>query len=179
MLHFSALGLSSGRLGTLFLVACSFAAHLSNCQTQQPKTPDTTPPTIRWHVVNKETNAAQDINGSGSVAAKVGERYTVTCLVNDPEGVHEITLGGGGDYTCRNGDVGQNSNFLQKTDKQTLNPDSNGTVLNQIFLIRDAELDFKCNAGFSFGGGSLQLSGTGQNYNNGNVQGTLTFNVKP
>jgi hypothetical protein len=179
MLHLSALGLSSGRLGTLFLVACSLATHLSNCQTQQPKTPDTTPPTIRWHVVNKATNVSHDIQGSGDVAAKLGDSYTVTCFVQDPEGVHEITLGGGGSYTCTSGGLGQNSSFLQKTDTQTLNPDSNGNVLNQIFLIRDADFNFQCNSGFGFSSGSLSLNGTGQNYNGGNVKGGLEFHVAP
>jgi hypothetical protein len=180
MLHLSALGLSSGRLGTLFLVACSLAAHLSNCQTQQPKTPDATPPTIRWHVANKDTTAAQDINGTGSVDAKPGERYTVTCVVNDPEGVHEITLGGAGDYTCVQGEIPHKEGFTRKTEKQELKPDnSNGAVLNQIFLIQNVDFDFKCESEFQFEFGKLLLNGAGQNYNGGNVESTLTFNIKP
>lgn len=179
MLHTSALSFSFGKLGLFVIAACSVALNLSNCTTQQPKTPDTTPPTIRWNVRNTGTGAAQDINGSGTVAAKLGDSYDVTCIVNDPEGVHEITLGGGGSYTCLQSGLGQNSSFLQKTDKQTLNPDPDGKVLNQIFLLRDADFDFKCNSGFSFSGGDLMLTGTGQNYNNGKVSGTLKFNVSP
>lgn len=179
MLHTSALGFAFGRLGLLVLAVCSVALNLSNCKTQQSKTPDTTPPTIRWNVRNAATNAAQDINGSGNVSAKLGESYKVMCIVNDPEGVHEITLGGGGSYTCTQSGLGQTSSFLQNTDKQTLNPNADGTVLNQIFLIRDANLDFKCNSGFTFSGGNLSLTCNGLNYNNGQVSGTLNFNVTP
>jgi hypothetical protein len=179
MLHLSASGFALSKLGLFVLASCSIAAYLSNCQTQQPKAPDTTPPTLRWHVTNTGTNASQDINGSGGVAAKLGESYDVMCIVNDPEGVHEITLGGGGSYTCTKSGLGQNSSFLQKTDKQTLNPDAAGKVLNQIFLIRDADFNFQCNSGFGFSGGNLSLSCDGLNYNNGKVSGTLTFNVTP
>jgi hypothetical protein len=54
-----------------------------------------------------------------------------------------------------------------------------GNVLTQIFLLRDANLDFGCQAGFTLKNGSEELLGTGENYFGGKTNGTLTFQVKP
>ncbi len=74
---------------------------------------------------------------------------------------------------------GQNKIADFATAKQTLNPDSGGNVLTQIFLLQDADLAFPCSSGFSFTGGNEQLLGTGENYFGGKTNGTLTFNVVP
>jgi hypothetical protein len=150
----------------------------STCKVPAPKS-DSTPPQLEWVVRNADTNVSQTFSGSGTVNAKRGEIYKVTLKAIDPQGVHEITLGGAASWTCASGSVGQNTTADFATLKQTLNPDSMGNVLTQIFLLQDANLDFKCNAGFTFSGGNEQLIGTGENYFSGKTTGTLTFNVKP
>jgi len=158
-------------LALLFLPAAT-------CKTPKAKS-DSTPPKLEWVVRNADTNVSQTFNGSGTVNAKRGESYKVTLKAIDPEGIHEITLGGSSSWTCVSGSVGQNkiAGFITKT--QTLNPDSMGNVLTQIFLLHDANLDFKCNAGFTFKSGNEQLLGTGKNYFAGKTSGTLTFQVAP
>ena len=148
------------------------------CKTTAPKS-DSTPPRLEWVVRNAGTNASQTFNGSGTVNAKRGESYKVTLKAIDPEGIHEITLGGSASWTCTSGAVGQNkiADFITK--KQTLTPDGMGNVLTEIFLLQDANLDFQCQAGFTFKGGSEQLLGTGENYFGGKTNGTLTFAVTP
>jgi hypothetical protein len=158
-------------LALLFLPAVA-------CKTPAPKS-DSTPPKLEWVVRNADTNVSQTFNGSGTVNAKRGESYKVTLKAIDPEGIHEITLGGSASWTCASGSVGQNkiADFITK--KQTLNPDSMGNVLTQIFLLQDANFDFGCQAGFTFKSGSEELLGTGENYFGGKTNGTLTFQVKP
>jgi hypothetical protein len=150
----------------------------ATCKTPAPKS-DSTPPKLEWVVRNSDTNVSQTFNGNGTVNAKHGDFYKVTLKAIDPEGVHEITLGGAATWTCLSGDVGQNANADFATAKQPLNPDSMGNVLTQIFLLQDANLDFHCNGGFTFQGGNEQLIGTGENYFGGKTTGTLTFNVAP
>ena len=148
------------------------------CKTPKPAS-DSTPPKLEWVVRNADTNVSQTFSGSGTVNAKRGEVYKVTLKAIDPEGVHEITLGGSATWTCSAGSVAQNAVADFATQKQTLNPDSMGNVLTQIFILQDANLGFQCNSGFTFSGGSEQLLGTGENYFSGKTNGTLTFSVKP
>ena len=150
----------------------------ATCKTPKP-TSDSTPPKLEWVVRNTDTNVSQTFSGSGTVNAKRGEFYKVTLKAIDPEGVHEITLGGSASWTCLSGSVGQNTIADFITQKQTLNPDSMGNVLTQIFLLQDANLDFQCQAGFTFKSGNEQLLGTGENYFGGKTSGTLTFQVTP
>jgi hypothetical protein len=148
------------------------------CKTPAPKS-DFTPPSLEWVVRNTDTNVSQTFNGNGTVQAKHGESYQVTLKAIDPQGIHEITLGGSASWTCLGGSLGQNAIADFATAKQTLNPDSMGNVLTQIFLLQNANFDFHCNSGFTFSSGNEQLIGTGENYFSGKTTGTLTFNVKP
>jgi hypothetical protein len=163
---------------TIFAIGAILLVSASACKTPAPKS-DATPPRLEWIVRNTNTNVSQTFNGSGTVNAKRGELFKVTLKAIDPEGVHEITLGGSASWTCTSGSVGQNKVADFATAKQTLNPDSSGNVLTQIILLQDADLSFPCNSGFSFTGGSEQLLGTGENYFGGKTNGTLTFKVTP
>ena len=164
------------KLGFLTLIVFAEALSFSNCKTTKP-TSDSTPPVVKWSILHKPGNQQQEIVGNGTINQKADESLTITCLALDPEGIHEITLGGGGSFSCLQGNIGQNTSVDQKTDVQTLNPDSAGNVLTQIFLIRDVDLNaWKCNPGFTFKGGSLTLIGTGENYFNGKTTATLNIN---
>ena len=73
------------------IALCLLAA--ATCKTPAPKS-DSTPPALEWVVRNSDTNASQTFTGNGTVNAKRGDFYKVTLKAIDPEGVHEITLGG-------------------------------------------------------------------------------------
>lgn len=164
------------KLGLLTLIVFAEALSFSNCKTTKP-TSDSTAPVVKWSILHKPSNQQQEIMGDGTIAQKPDETLTVTFIATDPEGIHEITLGGGGSFSCIGNGIGQNTSIDQKTDVQTLNPDSAGNVLTQIFLIRDVDLNaWKCNPGFTFNGGSLTLIGTGENYFHGKTTAQLTIN---
>jgi hypothetical protein len=157
----------------LVLVALLF---ITGCKTKKP-TSDSTPPIVKWSILNTATSQKQEIVGSGGpIQVKPGDFYKVTFIVEDPEGVQQIMLGGGGSYSCKSGDIGQVVHVDLGTKKQDLKPDSSGYVLTKIFIIQDVDLNaWSCKAGFTFVGGTLTLVGTGKNYFTGTTTANLTF----
>lgn len=172
--------LSFTRFYLLSLIVIGLAFSLSNCKTKKP-TSDSTAPVVTWSVINNSTGKKQEIVGDGKIDAKPGDSFKVSCIAEDPEGIHEITLGGDVQWTCRSGNIASTSGpSLETTDKQTLNPDSNGEVLTKIFLIRDVKLGpFQCQPGMTFTGARTTLRGTGENYFNGVTKAQLDFVVTP
>lgn len=150
----------------------------SDCKKPKP-TSDSTPPIVKWSVHNNATNETKEITGNGGpIQVKPGESFTVTCKVEDPEGVQQITLGGGGAYTCKQGSLGQTTNVDLAGKKQDLTPDKDGNVLTTIFLIENVDLNaWECKqSGYTFSGGSLTLVGTGKNYFGGTTSANLVLN---
>ena len=149
------------------------------CEKVPRPNSDSTSPTLEWVVTNDGTNEQQVFQGGGSINTAQGTTFTVTLKARDPEGVHEIRLGGSSQWSCQSGDIGQNVGpSLGSTDVQILNPDSEGNVLTEIFLLRDVEAGpYNCQSGFQLRGGTETLHGTGENYFSGVTQGTLTFHV--
>jgi hypothetical protein len=140
---------------------------------------DKTPPTLRWVVINKATNVQTKINGTGTINANVGDSFTVMAIAEDPQGIHQITLGASTGWTCRQGEVAQAGGpglGVQQT--QTLQPNAQNEVLTEIFIIDNAQMGpFKCEPGFKFAGGSTQFIATGTNYGNQTVNATLSIDV--
>jgi hypothetical protein len=166
--------LSAGRFAVLAVAA---AALLTGCKTPKPDK-DTTPPKLRWAVINKATNKQTQIVGTGTINAKLGDAFTVEAIVDDPEGVHQITEAASASWSCRQGNIAQSAGpGLGVLKTQNLNPDSKGNVLTSIFIIDNADLNFTCQPGFTFSGGSVQFFGTGTNYANQTVKGTLTISA--
>lgn len=152
---------------------------LGGCTTVPAPTHETTPPTLRWTVIDKATNVQTNFNTNGTVNAKLGDAFTVILVAEDVEGIHEITLGNSVGWTCRSGDIAQSVGpSLGAVQKQDLQPNAQNQVLTSIFLIDNASATgFDCQSGFKFVGGSIQFFGTGTDYANHKVSGTLTFNV--
>ncbi len=154
----------------------------TGCSPAVPKpTSDSTPPTLRWHIINKADNSSQDIQGSGKVAAHSGDFYVVTFFAEDQQGIHKINLASNTSWQCTSGSTAQNHGpSLGVNNSNTLQPDSQGNVVTSTFLIENADIGpFDCQSGFTFSGGSLAFSGEGENYFNGTMKATLVFNVSP
>ncbi len=165
----------------LILITLMLLLLVAGCSKVTKPTSDSTPPTLRWHILNKADNSSQDISGSGTIAAHIGDYYVVTFFAEDQQGIHKISLSSNIFWQCTSGDTAQNHGpSLGVTNSQTLQPDSQGNVLTSIFLIENADLStFSCQSGYTFNGGTLTFSGQGENYFNGTTQGKLVFNVSP
>jgi hypothetical protein len=165
----------------LTLITLMLLLLVAGCSKVTKPTSDSTPPTLRWHIINKADNSTQDISGSGTIAAHMGDFYVVTFFAEDQQGIHKISLSSNVFWQCASGDTAQNHGpSLGVTNSQTLQPDSQGNVLTSIFLIENADISgFDCQSGYTFNGGSLAFSGQGENYFNGTTQGELVFNVSP
>ena len=159
------------------VVACSLLL-VSGCEKVQKPSDDTTPPTLRWTAINAQTNDQLKFNGSGTVNARMGDYFTVILVAEDPEGIHQITMSASTQWGCHSGNIGQSHGpSLGATQVQNLQPDAQGKVLTSIFLIQNANMNFQCQSGFQFTGGSVVFSGTGTNYGGQKVSGTLTIKV--
>jgi hypothetical protein len=166
----------------LILITLMLLLLAAGCSPAVPKpTSDSTPPTLRWHILNKADNSSQDIQGSGKIAAHMGDFYVVTFFAEDPQGIHKINLSSNIFWQCISGSVAQNHGpSLGVTNSNTLQPDGQGNVVMSTFLIENANISsFDCQSGYTFNGGSLTFSGQGENYFNGTTKATLVFNVLP
>lgn len=161
------------------ILAALLVAGAAGCEKVPKPSSDSTPPTLKWHVENRTTETATDVAGTGSVSGKKGDEFRVTLIANDPEGVHQITMGGGYTRSCISGGLGQAANGDYAGQVQNLNPDSDGNVLTQIFLIQSITPDVTCSGGFTWQNTKISLVGSGTNYFNGKTNGSLTITVTP
>ncbi len=161
-------------------LASGLALGLSACKVDKPAN-DKTPPKLRWSIHNGATGDTIAIAGSGNVTAKKGDTFTVTLIAEDPEGIHEIRMSQSSGWSCKSGNIGQAAGPSLGVEKvQKLNPDSQGKVLDKIFLIDNVDAaHFICQPGFQFAGGSIDVFGTGLNYANQKVTAKLHFSVPP
>jgi hypothetical protein len=152
----------------------------ASCSPRVPRpTSDSTPPTLEWVVTNDETNEQQTFAGSGSVQASQGDSFLVTLKAKDPEGILQITISSNVGWGCSSGDLGQNVGpSLGSVDEHSSQEDAEGKVPTELFMLRDVDLGpYDCQSGLSFDGATETINGSGTNYLNLDVQGTLTFNV--
>ncbi len=149
------------------------------CRRVSKPTSDSSPPKLRWDIFNHNTNEAIQKIGNATINVNKGDRFRVTLIAEDPQGIHEITLGSSTAWGCTSGSVGQQHGpSLDVLDKQTLQPDSQGNVLTKIILLRDANLGpFNCQSGFTFTGGNVTMMGTGKNYFNQTTKANLVLKV--
>src|SRR5512142_2104783 len=74
------------------------------CTPQIPKpSSDSTPPTLRWHIINKADNSTKDISGSGTIPTHKGDFFVVTFFAEDPQGIHKIDLASNVAWQCVSG----------------------------------------------------------------------------
>lgn len=152
---------------------------ISGCTSVPAPTSDSTPPVLKWHVENRTANTSQDITGSGTVTGAPGDDFRVTLTASDPEGIHQIDLGGGYTESCLGDGVGSNGNGDFATQTQTLHPDAQNKVLTSIFLIANANHITDCDSGFTWKGTTIEFTGDGINYFNGKTSGTLSIGEAP
>jgi hypothetical protein len=150
---------------------------LVGCVRVVPPQVDTTPPILNWKVENLSSGDTTSFKGQGGVTVKTGDGLRVTFTVADPEGMKRISLGGGSSFSCRGDGLGQNTAALFATQKVTFSIGPDGKIPTSFFFMVYPSTEEDCNPGFSFAGGSINLSGSGENWL-GTVQtGSLAIQV--
>lgn len=160
-------------------LAIFIACMLSGCDKVTMPTSDSTPPTVSWSV-QKNGGSSQNLPAISTINAAKGDKFSVTLMLKDSEGMKNITLGSSGSYACSSGNFSENKSFSGATDAQNLGPDSNGKVLTKIILTHDFDTaSLSCDSGSSFTGGSYVFNGSGENYFRGTATGKLTISIAP
>ena len=139
---------------------------------------DTTPPRLQWVVRNTVTSHSTTLDGTATMNVHHGSTFHIALKAIDHQGVHEVTLGGHAEWTCRSGSLGQQRDAAESTDVKTLHRDSSGNVQTHASLARTST-SMPCGSGFHFDHGSEALVGTGENYSHGKTTATLTLNATP
>ena len=178
------------KLGLLSLMVLAVVLFLS-CQTTKLPQDDKTPPTWKWTIVHSN-GGAQETFDQGMCNPKCpyvmqlkGETLSIYFAADDPEGIHEITLGSGtesgdaGQFACYKQGSGPGQDLLlsPKEEKSTLNPDSGNNVQTHSALTRVIGLNAGviCPGGSTFKEANLTLVGTAENYFKGKVTSKLTI----
>ena len=166
---------------SVFGIAC----FLAGCGTTKVDLPssDSTPPTLKWSVLNDKTGERIEYTQNTTIAAKWGDSFTVTLIATDPQGVKKIQTKLEGGWSCRpvlsNENVESASSLTTIPSIQSLSPDKDGKVLTSIFMIDNVGLGFKCQKGWVLKSGALQLNGQALNYFGGTASSSLKFSVVP
>ena len=159
----------------LSIALCLVAAACA-CPDVKVPASDATPPNISWTVTNNKTNAFADFTGNATVPARWGDDFSVRMVVNDPEGVGEISLAVTIEHSCSGQQVGPG---LASPDVTTQSRDSNGRACTQ--LSKQVDLDFRlsCPGGGAFQSGTANLLAKGENFYGGVMSATLRFDITP
>lgn len=138
-----------------------------NNDTVQKPGSDSTPPAIRWHVDNLTSGATVDLGAHVSYRAGKDDELRVTVHINDPEGVHIVSLNLNATTSCAGDDVASTSNASTYTNTVTLTPDAQNRVVTHWFLMANSEADKTCPTGLSWVGTTVGAAGGGDNYYGG------------
>jgi len=168
-----------GQHGFPVLITIALVGALQACDLVPKPTADSTAPNISWSVLNENTNEERDFVDSQSFNAAQGESYTITLIVEDPEGVHKVSLVSSFTFSCASGNlVQQIGPSLGAPETQTFQPNNRGEVLTNVPLTRNVEVGpFDCQEGWTFKGGEITLSGSGENYFSGITRAELVIAV--
>ena len=159
----------------LSVLLCAIA---TACTCPQAKLPasDATPPMLTWIVTNNVSKAVQNLSGNTTLSVKWGDNYSVKMVVDDPGGVHKISLATIVEHWCGGTHVGPG---LASPDETTQSPDSNNMVCTELYKLSDLDFRLGCPGGGTFTSGKADLMASGENFFNGVTTATLTFNIVP
>lgn len=142
---------------------------------------DASPPTMAWQTYNMQTKERGEIVKDGqSLDVPSSEQYVVTLAVEDLEsGVKDVTLNGNVQYMCAQGGQVEEKKFPLETQETKPVPDQENKVPVRASLVYVLEFGKTgCKENWTFGGGSVSLSGAAHNFIGGAGMRTLHFHVK-
>ncbi len=164
-------------LAGLLLAGC--VKHVPNVAIPEK---DATPPKLVWEVYNLQTRETKRIEQDGqSFVVAPGDLYVVTLVVEDLEsGVNEVSLTGNADYKCEQGGKIEEKKYPLEPQTQKASPDlgNNAPVTASLTSSVD-QSKHGCTEHQRFGGGTISLTGKGQNSVNGAGTKTLRITLQP
>ena len=171
---------------TVVLPMLLLAPSGAGCVKQVPKVAvtatDASPPKLVWEVYNLQSKERKEIQQDGeSLGVAPGELYVVTLAVEDLEsGVKEISLTGNADYKCEQSGQVEAMKYQLEPQEQKAAPDFENKVPVSASLTYSVDVSkHGCKENQRFGGGTVSLTGKGQNFVNGTGTKTLRINLQP
>jgi hypothetical protein len=153
---------------------------LTGCATVPINTGSSaTAPVITWVITKSGDSTVHTLSANAQFSIQLGVTYNVSMHANSSSGVKSISVGGGDDWSCINGDVGQNStgDFATQNVNQTA---KNGQAEDELFSFQALGLpDSPCENGYTFVSGGIALDGTAANFANEQSTGHLAMTVTP
>lgn len=163
-----------------------FGFSVAGCVKQVPKVAipgtDTSPPKLAWEVYNLQSKERREIQQDGQfLEVAPGDLYVVTLAVEDLEsGVKQASLTGKASYKCEEGGKVEEKSYQLELQEQQASPDSEQKVPVAASLTYSIDVSkHGCKERERFAGGSMSLTGKGQNFINGAGTKTLRINLQP
>ncbi|HET9057269.1 MAG TPA: hypothetical protein VFN30_10545 [Chitinophagaceae bacterium] len=148
-----------------------------SCKTT-PNKNDNTPPAITWTIQNRTQSTQTNLTGNASYNAKYGDDLLITACAEDDGGLQELVNYSNSSYTCRAGDIAQQTGpGLVVPTTTTLGLDKNGKAWKKFCVFMNMNLTFGCSSGFSFSSGSAGANLKATNYAGLSASGTLSISV--
>lgn len=153
------------------------------CAKVPAPTSDSTPPKLSWVVMDSLTQQKFEIPAQPGAEVEVVLGAAVMLVASDAEGVHEITLSDPSiGYSCVSvdGELGQQvgPGLVGKPDVQTMWPDKEGMVLDEIFLVKNLYFSYECGKGWIMNGASATFHGSAESFFGGEATATLKVVMK-
>ncbi|HLZ34725.1 MAG TPA: hypothetical protein VKP13_11950 [Nitrospira sp.] len=167
--------------GAVLLIGLSVAGCLKPVPRVAIPASDPSPPILMWETYSQQTRERGEIKQDGqTLEVKPGEQVVVTFAVEDLEsGVKSVTLGGEGEFACELGGKSEKKTVHLEPQQTSPLPDHENKVPVRAGLTY--AVDFAksgCKEAETFGGGTLSLAGTGQNFSHGTAAKTLHVDLK-
>lgn len=159
---------------------------LAGCVKHVPKVAipakDDSPPKIVWEIYHLQTKERREIQQDGqSFVVAPNDLYVVTLAVEDLEsGVKEVSLTGTADYKCEQGGKVEEKKYPVEPQTQKAEPDLEKKAPVTASLTYSVDQSkHGCTEHQRFGGGTISLTGKGQNFLNGGGTKTLRITLQP
>ena len=165
-------GLAAAAVGTAVLVGCQ--------QVPVDSSPSATPPAITWSVTEVGGGLPAQFGANATIDITPGRTYDVSAHAQSPSGVRSLTVGGSGGWSCRSGNIGQQTTAdlaTQASSQQAHDGQAWDTLTTfETIGVNASQL---CSNGFTFSSGDYGLIATATNFAGMTRSGHLTLVITP
>ncbi|MBL7731613.1 MAG: hypothetical protein JNM88_10580 [Chitinophagaceae bacterium] len=159
------------------VIAAFVLSGCDSCKTK-PDTKDKTPAAITWAIQNRTQGTTTNLTGNASYTARLGDDLMITACGEDDGGVKEIVHSSNSSYRCQAEGIAQQVGpGLVVPTTVPLGLDDQGRAWKRYCVFINMNLQFNCQAGFSFSSGNAGVSMNVTNYGNVVANAGLSINV--